>query len=416
MAPMDRDQAVEGGSAATQSAGASADQRADRVILCLSGAGWRASLFHVGALIRWNELGLLSNLAEVHAVGGGSLVAGLLCVRWSSIVRTGIRGLVDLETSIARPLEQFVRRPISLRPSVRTRIRPRNWGKLLAGRFQETDRLVEVLEDRLLGRKLLGRLSPFQPEFRFLATNLRTGGRWEFTRARVGEALLGYRDPGSVSVAKAVVASMLCPARMPPLCLESVRAQFEGGRADFSIPSLRSKAYLCDGTLQDPLAIESALGNANCLLVSDGRCPVRPESGYDDSTAHRLLRSLQIQTDRAIDVRRRGLIQAIRAGQLDGAYISLAAHHRDFGLPDSTGYSHEVIEGMSRGAGTLPLSKWDLSLIVNHGYSIADAGARRLLSHRMTPAPFVLPHPDITGEPTILKFPSHKLRGGRKAA
>ena len=45
--------------------------------LCLSGGGYRAMLFHVGALWRLNELGLLPRLDRVSSVSGGSITAGV---------------------------------------------------------------------------------------------------------------------------------------------------------------------------------------------------------------------------------------------------------------------------------------------------------------------------------------------------
>ncbi len=41
------------------------------VALCLSGGGYRAMLFHLGAIIRLNELGGLKTLARVSSVSGG---------------------------------------------------------------------------------------------------------------------------------------------------------------------------------------------------------------------------------------------------------------------------------------------------------------------------------------------------------
>jgi Patatin-like phospholipase len=53
-------------------------QPAARVALCLSGGGFRAMLFHVGALWRLNELGWLKKLERVSSVSGGSITAGVL--------------------------------------------------------------------------------------------------------------------------------------------------------------------------------------------------------------------------------------------------------------------------------------------------------------------------------------------------
>src|SRR6266481_8105820 len=57
----------------------------DRVALSLSGGGYRAMVFHVGALYRLNEIGLLGKLARISSVSGGSITAGLLGLLWSKL-------------------------------------------------------------------------------------------------------------------------------------------------------------------------------------------------------------------------------------------------------------------------------------------------------------------------------------------
>src|SRR3954466_1762547 len=53
--------------------------------LCLSGGGYRAMLFHVGALWRLNELGFLPKLERVSSVSGGSIAAATLGRRWGRL-------------------------------------------------------------------------------------------------------------------------------------------------------------------------------------------------------------------------------------------------------------------------------------------------------------------------------------------
>ncbi|MCB4802177.1 putative acylesterase/phospholipase RssA [Methylobacterium brachiatum] len=53
--------------------------------LCLSGGGFRAMLFHVGALTRLNEAGILPELDRVASVSGGSVAAGALAVGWARL-------------------------------------------------------------------------------------------------------------------------------------------------------------------------------------------------------------------------------------------------------------------------------------------------------------------------------------------
>ena len=59
---------------------------APRTGLALSGGGFRATLFHLGALWRLNEIALLSGLTAISAVSGGSLIAGLLGTRWEKLI------------------------------------------------------------------------------------------------------------------------------------------------------------------------------------------------------------------------------------------------------------------------------------------------------------------------------------------
>ena len=55
------------------------------IALCLSGGGYRAMVFHVGALWRLNEAGLLGKIDRISSVSGGSITAGVLGMNWSEL-------------------------------------------------------------------------------------------------------------------------------------------------------------------------------------------------------------------------------------------------------------------------------------------------------------------------------------------
>src|SRR6266851_6199770 len=55
------------------------------IAVCLSGGGYRAMLFHLGALWRLNELGWLQKLDRVSSVSGGSITAGVLGRHWAEL-------------------------------------------------------------------------------------------------------------------------------------------------------------------------------------------------------------------------------------------------------------------------------------------------------------------------------------------
>src|SRR5262249_43005465 len=53
--------------------------------LAMSGGGYRATLFHAGALRRLNELGLLYQVKEISSVSGGSITNGELAVFYKKL-------------------------------------------------------------------------------------------------------------------------------------------------------------------------------------------------------------------------------------------------------------------------------------------------------------------------------------------
>ena len=54
------------------------------VALCLSGGGFRSALFHLGALRRLKEIGLLHRVELISSVSGGSILAGFLATTMAS--------------------------------------------------------------------------------------------------------------------------------------------------------------------------------------------------------------------------------------------------------------------------------------------------------------------------------------------
>src|SRR5437870_13405946 len=81
----------------------------------LSGGGFRATLFHIGAIRRLNEFGILPKLTTVSSVSGGSILNGFLATRLSSPLRNGI---ADFDSGVSKPVRQFcsldIRRCIAL--------------------------------------------------------------------------------------------------------------------------------------------------------------------------------------------------------------------------------------------------------------------------------------------------------------
>jgi hypothetical protein len=99
------------------------------LVLCLSGGGFRAALFHVGALRRLNELGILARIDEISSVSGGSIVA----VQLATVLRPWpVEPLIDFESNVAAPLREFTRRNLRTIPMLK-RLLPWIWYRSSTG-------------------------------------------------------------------------------------------------------------------------------------------------------------------------------------------------------------------------------------------------------------------------------------------
>ena len=87
--------------------------------LCLSGGGFRAMLFHVGAIWRLNEFGYLPKLERISSVSGGSITAGVLGLHWSSLNFDANDVAQNLQQVFVEPLRSFAAKPSTYGPSSR---------------------------------------------------------------------------------------------------------------------------------------------------------------------------------------------------------------------------------------------------------------------------------------------------------
>ena len=86
-------------------------QPADKIGLCLSGGGYRAMLFHVGAICRLNEARLLPRLGRVSSVSGGSITAAVLGTHWRRLVFNDGQA-ANLSEQLIKPLRDLASRTI----------------------------------------------------------------------------------------------------------------------------------------------------------------------------------------------------------------------------------------------------------------------------------------------------------------
>ncbi len=134
--------------------------RGQESTLSLCGRGYRAALFHLGALTRLNELALLARLNTVGAAAGGSILAAFLATRVPWPLPGAYRDWLE---QVAEPVREITRRNARARAFLR---------HPFPGRATE-----DGLEERY-ARRLVEGLGgpPKRPGFVFGASGLALGG------------------------------------------------------------------------------------------------------------------------------------------------------------------------------------------------------------------------------------------------
>src|SRR6266446_1001677 len=139
----------------------------DGIALCLSGGGYRAMIFHLGALIRLNEIGLLQKLSRVSSVSGGSITAGQLGLQWQSL---------DFQNGIAINLTQLVIDPVRALGRITIDVKA-VLGGLIAPGVSVSDNVASAYRKNLYRDATLQNLPDDRhgPRFVINATNVQSG-------------------------------------------------------------------------------------------------------------------------------------------------------------------------------------------------------------------------------------------------
>ena len=135
--------------------------------LCLSGGGYRAMVFHLGAVWRLNELGLLKGLARVSSVSGGSITAGMLGLRWNTLAFNAANIATNLEQLVVNPIRSLASTTIDRGSIIKGILLPRR---------SVADEVAEAYRDHLFGNSTLQDLPSDAegPRFVINATNVQT--------------------------------------------------------------------------------------------------------------------------------------------------------------------------------------------------------------------------------------------------
>lgn len=373
--------------------------------LCLSGGGFRAALFHLGALRRLNEYGLLSRVDSISSVSGGSILSAHLAERIRHWPTPGDI-VPDWETRVAAPFREFTGKNL------------RTWLPLL-GLVQQLlpfdvtrGAAVKWLAKRYERRLTHLRFSqmPDRPRFVICATDLVFGVNWIFDSGvsprdmgRFGDYQAGYVHPApDWPMGRAVAASSCFPPFFNPLPASFSPKRFEGGRySGNDRQELVGRIQLSDGGVYDNLGLEPVWKDHLVVMVSDGGGIFRaaPAGGL----LWRLQRYLAITSNQERALRKRWLISNFATAQMQGAYWGIGSTSDHYGV-QTPGYSERLADDIIAEIRTDldAFSPAECAVLENHGYLLAEAAVQAHLGGAFTvpvpPPRLEIPHPDWMDE------------------
>lgn len=349
--------------------------------LCLSGGGYRAMLFHVGALWRLHDAGQLRDIKRFSSVSGGSITSAVLALAWNQLSFTP--GNSDFLKKVVEPLRGLAKRTIDGSAIAIGALLP--WST--AG-----ERLASAYDDALFGGKTLQDL-PDTPRFVFNATNVQSGALWRFSKPYMRDYKVGTVTNPTVSLAVAVAASSAFPPFLSPVVLDLDPPAVMTAKEPLGREPFTSRVVLSDGGVYDNLGMETAFKRYETILVSDGGMSMAPEAEPAEDWGRHAYRVLDLVDNQVRSLRKRLLIDAYRTGQRKGGYWGIGTDIRSYQvanpLPCDPARTRELAATPTRLARMAPELQ---ERLINWGYAVCDAALRRHIDPTVT-QPGRFPYP-----------------------
>jgi NTE family protein len=360
--------------------------------LCLSGGGYRAMLFHLGALWRLNEWGYLPRLTRVSSVSGGSITAGALAKAWPDLGFDAATGVSPrFEDEVVGPVRKLAGKTLDI-------------GSVAKGIFWKgnaSDHVTDAYRKHLFGDLKLRDLPTDEegPRFIFNAANLQSGVLVRFSQPYIWDYKVGvYREP-EIDVAVAVAASSAFPPFLSPTILRVPPGTFQPSKgATLNTEPYTTTMQLTDGGVYDNLGLETVWKNYDTVLVSDGGGKLGAEDAVDRDYVRHTLRVLNVIDNQVRSLRKRQLMESYdlptdNPNHRKGAFWDIRANpdldNVDGKLPYNADHAKVLAKTATR------LAKLDdtrQERLINWGYAACDVKMRRWLDETLPP-PTGFPYP-----------------------
>lgn len=362
----------------------------DVVSICLSGGGYRAMLFHAGALWRLHQIGLLPRIQIFSSVSGGSITNGWLALTWADLLKPN----ANFEDVFVRGIREMADTTIDV------------WAVLFGIWTGTIPQRVAAAYDRVLfkGKKL--RDLPAAPMFVYDSSNLQTGALWRFTREYMGDYKVGYVQQPDLPLSVAVGASSAFPPILSPVILHPPVDKYDPKYpTKLTDPLYRSRVVLSDGGVYDNLGLEPIIKRARTVLVSDGGSPFATDPKPSGFWPSQILRVLFCEDNQVRGLRKRDLMDRYklcatlekagfpvwttqdtaalaRKGTYWGITTEVANYRTKPGLDCPPDKTLRLANLSTRLAKT---SDRDQENLINWGYAVCDYAIRAYVDPHVTP-------------------------------
>ena len=385
------------------------------VALCLSGGGFRATLFHIGAFWRLNEFGYLPKLEMISSVSGGSISSAWLGTCWKKLDfdKAGVAG--NFVETYVNPLRAFTSKRLDA-------------GIILLGIFNPFSsigqQLIQSYRKSLFGSLTLQDL-PDRPRFVINASNAQSGVLFRFSKEYMGDYRIGMvRDP-KIELAVAVAASSAFPPFLSPVKLPHGKSGLRRSTfiaqkgSDLNREPFTSGLVLLDGGVYDNLGLEPIQKKYNTILVSDAGGKMQPEPKPNFFWGVQAFRVLNMMDNQVRALRKRNIMDMFTLRDDIAEYLD--AHH---GAVDETLLKRVTRKGTYWGTyvdilnykldsaldcpsdktlqlANLPTRLWTFSKehqerLINWGYACCDAAMRKHVDPKL-PNNAKFPYPGGVG-------------------
>ena len=378
---MSDDQSIQLNGPARNIPGDDPQRQPQGMALCLSGGGYRAMLFHVGALWRLNEAKYLPKLDRISSVSGGSIAAGVLGLNWSRLRFVG-----DVAQEFFQCLVDPCRTLASHTIDAGSVIK----GALLPGSV--ADQVVKSYREFLFDDATMQEL-PDKPFFVINSTNVQSKVLWRFTKRFMADYRVGLIPNPKTELAVAVAASSAFPPFLSPLELNLKASQYTPNSGmDLQYPPFTTKVVLTDGGVYDNLGLETAWKNCETVLISDGGGLAEDQAEPKRDWIDHSYRILSIIDNQVRSLRKRQAIDSFVAKQRKGTYWGTRTNIADYKLPSTLPCPHEKTLDIANIPTRLKSMKArDQERLINWGYAVCDAALRAHVDNTIQQGQFPYP-------------------------